>query len=199
MTASTLEPGTAITAAIRELLDAVRQLVEPDTDDPSVVDELSKIVSRARRVINKAKKASAPQPAPTPTGTPSTLVVPAPQQPPSASIPAAVPAVAVTEPARSAAVQPAALARREVTVSIPVPSGPAGPPRHRRPRRKRRRLPWWVSVIVLVLMIGGPALSVLTGNLLYGLGGSIGGLVVGHVFDRARRRNITGSRGEAGR
>jgi hypothetical protein len=71
-----LDPGETIAAAMRELYDQLREIVDRGpTDDPGLLDELGALTGRIRRRINSARKkaeptseASGPTP-PVPTNT----------------------------------------------------------------------------------------------------------------------------------
>lgn len=151
MSTTTLDPKSAITAAVDELLDELRQALAGDVDAGEVdglLDTIGKALGRARRRITTARKRATAEPAPKkPTTQPA--VKPAPAATPKPAVPArttppATPRKTVTIPRT-----PPAPSRPRPTASKPA-STPAAPGRgrHRRPTR-----PTWLLPVLLVAAV----------------------------------------------
>lgn len=198
-----VDPAATITAAMRELYDELRAIVDRGpTDDPGLLDEIGKLTGRIRSRITRARKRALPaeeQPAqgseqPTNSVGPATdaPTVELPRiSPGAAAALAARPSVAprgVTVPSGKL---PAGRHRAgstltgrrvgEITVRLPKPNAvPAETGRHRANRTVRT--PAWVYALVITLVVAGVAFG-LTAN----LWAVTAAPVAGAVFDVTRR------------
>lgn len=181
-TATTLDPAETIRAAVRELHAELRRLVETtDPDDPTLLDKLRKLSTGIRRKITAARKqaevAAAPeQPVAEPAAPVEPAAAPKPVGPPTAA----------TVPSPSAVVVPAATpAGERVSVRLPDQIKPAPAPAQTVPvataphrgRHRTPRAPWWIHTLIVLLMVGGTAVSVYSGTPWWGVGGAVSGWV----------------------
>lgn len=168
-----LDPGETIAAAMRELYDQLREILDRGpTDDPGLLDEIGRLTGRIRRRITGARKKA--EPAEEPTAKPGSAPEPTRQVAPTAAGTAgqarpqtvgATPATARARDPRSDAGATADVAtvprhravpaprREEYTVRLPRPSTGG---RH---RAAPTRLPLWVYALVILLTVAGVTLG----------------------------------------
>jgi hypothetical protein len=179
-----LDPGETIVAAMRDLYDHLREIVDRGpTDDPGLLDELGKLTGRVRSRITRARKKAQPAEKPTAAAPPAT------QTPEKGSEPDRAPAK--PEPATPTGTTPGSPAtsvpaRRADATTVRLPHA-AGDRSFRDPSSTDRRsagLPLWVHALVILLMVAGVALA--TTVTPWAITGALAGATVLGV---ARRRN----------
>jgi hypothetical protein len=181
---ATLDPGETIVAAMRELYDSLREIVDRGpTDDPSLLDEIGKLTGRIRSRITRARKKAEPTAAEASrsqetvaTGGTADTAPPISAAPAREIQPQTGTADAPTVPRHRAV--PAPRRSDEITVRLPRP-GARG--RH---RQHPVGLPRWVHTLVILLMVAGVALA--TTVTPWAITGALAGATVLGV---ARRRN----------
>jgi hypothetical protein len=196
-TTATIDPTEAISAAVRELYDQLRALVDRGpTDDPTLLDQLAALTRPVRSKITRARKraqtatpalsdqqpavaesATAPRAARKPVSDDDRNSRPVPSSTPTVATPA------LSRMVVRLAEVPAAVSSQE----IPAPAAVSATRRGRH-RQNRARRPWQVRLLVIMLMVVGTAVSVATGHPLWGIGGAIIGIVALEVADRRRAR-----------
>lgn len=135
-TTAILDPAAAVAAAVSEVYDRLRELVERGpTDDPGLLDEIGALVRRARGRVTRARKRAVETEQPAiETNRPTAPAAVAPRPAPPAVTPAATPAadritVRLVEPDPV----PAAVPRSTSTEGAAAPSTGG---RHRRHRHR---------------------------------------------------------------
>lgn len=111
MTAAAVDPAIAIVAAGRELLDALRELVDRDDPSPALLDEVTALLRRARGKVGRATRRGHPRPV---SGAPAVEPKVGPATPSGVSSSNTPASAGSTEP-KPAAAAPA----RVVTLSLP--------------------------------------------------------------------------------
>lgn len=160
MPTATLDPAEAISAAVTEVYDRLRELVDRGpTDDPGLLDEIGSLVRRARGRVTRARKRSADTDQAEPTK--PTAVEPSPTEQPAGDRPAAA-----SVPATVSAPTP-----DRVTVRLADPDAPARPAVAESPvrsagrHRRQPRMPRWLFLaLAVVLAVAGSGVAVIVGN-----------------------------------
>jgi hypothetical protein len=199
-----LDPAATIAAAMRELYDQLREIVDRGpTDNPDLLDEIGRLTGRIRRRITGARKKAEPaaeQPANNGTqivGTPGEKDGPPPSVTPGGARHAA-PLAADGSQRREALSADAPTVPRHRAVSVTLPARRADEVTVRLPRAGGRhrqatpRLPLWVHTLVILLMVGGIALgTAVTASAFAAL--PIGAVLLGAAHRwNVRRRSVLG-------
>lgn len=177
-TATTLDPAAAISAAVRELYDELRAIVDRGpTDDPGLLDELGKLTGRIRGRITRARKRAAAEATSSsrreedvakPVNAPTSMVENT-TRPTAGQFPAKQDNTAGQHPGQPPRTVPAAVQPSGPRVTVPV-----------EPRRSgfalmsagttagcqasRSPLPRWFHALVILLMVAGVVLTAATGT-----------------------------------
>lgn len=162
-TVATSDPAEAMHAAVRELYDELRKLVDAaDPEDPSLLDKLRKLSAGVGRKITVARKRVEQPVEPTTTSPNRTRTGDGVERP--------VPATAPPSGAGPAAAAPSS---ERVTVRLaeagsprhPSPVAQAADPRPHGRHRRRPRTPRWLFVVLVALAgVLGAAVAVALGN-----------------------------------
>lgn len=174
MTAAILDPGQAIAAAMRDLYDELRAIVDRGpTDDPGLLDEIGRLTGRIRGRITRARKKAEPAEAtvadskPVAADRPSNGTASAPVSPaeaPTVVLPIVVPGGPRHASPQTAPDAPTVPRHRVVPATVPVDRSAVVTvrlPRDRGGRHRQRpaRLPLWIHALVILLIVGGIALG----------------------------------------
>lgn len=180
-----LDPGKVIAAAMRELYDQLREIVDRGpTDDPGLLDEIGKLTGRIRGRITRVRKRAAAV-AEQASEKPATPVTPAttPSTAPAPVKPSVAPTITPSDQKPRPSI-PAATPTNTPRVTVPLNPRPAVPKIAETPGHPAR-LPLWVHALVIMLMVAGVALAATVTP--WGLGGILAGAVVSGA---ARRWNV---------
>lgn len=150
-----LDPDEAIAAAMRDLYDQLREIVDRGpTDDPGLLDELGKLTGRVRSRITRARKRAAADTEPVaekPTATAAPTTVPV--ATPAPAKPAVAPTATSDQTPRTV---PATTVPASPRVTVPIVPSPTTQPTATTSTLRPRptRLPLWIHALILFMVAG---------------------------------------------